>query len=82
MINILYPMQIQDLKEQKEWPDSFLEEEVKIDASKDSFTKHRGKEVNSDSESESDEDDLEQNSNHLSRPVVYLSSDSESDSDG
>ena len=90
MVNILYPPQIKDLKSDNVWPQHFHSEseDVNKDVNKDAkdvkdsnkdFTEYRNsKPAISDSGSDSD-DSLEGNVNQLSRPVVYLSSDSESE---
>ncbi|XP_063691390.1 probable RNA-binding protein EIF1AD [Bolinopsis microptera] len=89
MVNILYPPQIKDLKSDNVWPQHFHSEteDVNKDVNKDvkdsnkDFTEYRNsKPAISDSGSDSD-DSLEGNVNQLSRPVVYLSSDSESEDD-
>ena len=88
MVNILYPPQIKDLKSDNVWPQHFNSETEDVnkdvkdvkDSNKD-FTEYRNsKPAISDSGSDSD-DSLEGNVNQLSRPVVYLSSDSESEDD-
>ena len=89
MVNILYPPQIKDLKSDNVWPQHFHSEseDVNKDVNKDvkdsnkDFTEYRNsKPAISDSGSDSD-DSLEGNVNQLNRPVVYLSSDSESEDD-
>ena len=80
MVHILYPAQIQDLKSENVWPPHFHTDLGEVPENKPSFTEYRDTKTNVSDGSESD-DSLEGNVNQMNRPVVYLSSDSDSDSD-
>lgn len=84
LINVLYTPQIQDLKDQKEWPSAFEkdpkeeEEELAKKNAKSQFSQNINPEHFTD---DSDSDgSLEGNVNQLNRPVVFLSEGSSDES--
>ena len=80
MVHILYPAQIEDLKSENVWPKHFHSEGVDVSPDTKTFTEYRNtKPVLSDGSDS--EDSLEGNVNQMNRPVVYLSTDSESEDD-
>lgn len=80
MVHILYPDQIQDLKSEKVWPQRFYSESEEKTESGKSFKEYRNTKP-IDSEGSDSDDSLEANVNQINRPVVYMSSDSESSDD-
>ena len=80
MVHILYPDQIQDLKSEKVWPQRFYSESEEETERGKSFKEYRNTKP-IDSEGSDSDDSLEANVNQMNRPVVYMSSDSESEDD-